>query len=119
MGDRRNVIVTASDTAEAQVALYTHWSGSELPQTVASALDRARDRWDDPTYLTRVIFSEMIKGDVESTTGYGIEAILPGSENYCEADPGYDLYVDVKAQTVYDGDETTYSFERFVEAHRE
>jgi hypothetical protein len=126
MGDRRNVIVTASDTAEAQVALYTHWSGSELPQTVASALDRARDRWDDPTYLTRVIFSEMIKAEssddvieaLMSTTGLGIEAILPGSENYCEASPGYDLYVDVKAQTVYDGDETTYSFERFVEAYR-
>ena len=126
MGDRRSVIVTESDTAEAQVVLYTHWSGSALPDTVAAALDRARDRWDDPTYLTRAIFSEMIRVEnpddvieaLMSTTGLGIEAILAGSEDYCEASPGYDLYVDVKAQTVYDGDETTYSFERFCEAHR-
>ena len=126
MGDRRNVIVAESDKAEAHVALYTHWSGSELPDTVAAALDRARDRWDDPTYLTRAIFSEMIRVEnpddviegLMSTTGLGIEPILAGSENYCEASPGYDLFVDVKAQTVYDGDDTTYSFEGFVKAHR-
>lgn len=36
------------------------------------ALRRGRDRWGDPSYLTRVIFSEMIQDEVFEVTGFGI-----------------------------------------------
>lgn len=122
MGDRRNVVVEFTNGTS--VALYTHWAGSDLPQTLAKALDRGRSRWDDPTYLTRMIFSEMIAaeagddviGVLMSETGFGIEPIPTGSDSYCEADPGYDLVVSLADKTVYDGDGTVYSFEGYVKA---
>jgi hypothetical protein len=121
MGDSRNIVVHGS--AEADVVLYTHWGGSELPQTLAKALGRGRGRWDDAPYLTRMIFCEMIAAEagddvvaaLMSETGLGIEAV-PTEWDGIE---GTDLYVDVAAQTVYDGDETTYSFDRYVETYRE
>ena len=110
MGDRRNVVVEFDN--ETSVALYTHWSGSELPQTLASALLRGQDRWTDPTYLTRIIFSEMIRDSVMDTTGYGIEPIPYGSIHYCEASPGYDITVDIANQSVTLGGKV-YSFAVF------
>lgn len=111
MGDRRNIIVEFSD--ELSVALYTHWAGSDAPQTLANALSRGQGRWNDPTYLTRIIFSEMIKDEVLEETGYGIEPFKTGTTNYCEASPGYDIVVNVERQQV-GWDETWYSFEHFV-----
>ncbi len=126
MGDRRSIVISENDRAEANVVLYSHWSGSELPEILARALDRSRERWLDAPYLTRVIFSQMLADHnpedliegVMGTTGFGIEAILPGSDKYTESDPEYDLFVSVDDQTVYDGNETTYSFEGFVGAYR-
>jgi hypothetical protein len=112
MGDRRNVVVKHDQ--ERAVALYTHWGGSDLPATLANALKRGESRWDDSTYLTRIIFSEMIQREVLSETGYGIEPLSsPDSSDYCEASPGYDLFVDVPARNVYVG-ENVYSFEGYV-----
>lgn len=126
MGDRRSIVVSAGDKAEAHVVLYSHWSGGELPQILARALDRSTSRWDDAPYLTRVIFCQMLADHnpedliegVMGTTGFGIEAILPGSDEYTEANQEIDLFVDVERQTVYDGDETVYSFEGFARAYR-
>ena len=114
MGDRRNVVVVFDD--ENSVALYSHWGGSDLPETLASALSRGTGRWTDPTYLTRIIFSEMIEGDVKGETGYGIEPIRTGSSHYCEASPGYDLLVDAREGTV-EVDGKTFTFDAFVKAH--
>jgi hypothetical protein len=47
--------------ATAGVYLYGHWSGTDSPLSVRAALIRAKDRWDDGSYLTRVIFCEMLK----------------------------------------------------------
>lgn len=98
MGDRRNVVVEFPN--DLSVALYTHWDGTNLPETVAKALTRGKDRWNDAPYLTRIIFSEMVQGSVLDTTGYGIEPIMTGSVNYTEANPGYDLVVSVNRQMV-------------------
>lgn len=115
MGDRRNVIV--QHDKDNSVALYTHWSGSELPQTLARALDRGRGRWNDGTYLTRIVFSEMVKDEILGETGFGIEPIRTGATNYCEASPGYDLILDLPSQRVVH-DDTTYDFETFVSAFK-
>lgn len=127
MGDRRSIIVSEGKDAEAEVVLYTHWSGEELPTILRKALDRARDRWDDTPYLARVIFCQMLADwnpddlieGVMGTTGFGIEATIPGSMEYTEANPETDIYVNTSDQTVYDGDGTVYSFEGYVKAYRE
>lgn len=43
---------------------------------VRSALRRGQDRWDDEPYLARIIFSELIRDDIEGETGYGISTYL-------------------------------------------
>lgn len=99
------------------VALYTHWSGSHMRETLAAALDRGRGRWGDATYLTRIIFSEMIQSDVLGETGYGIEPMQTGSTSYCEARPGYDLIVSADYSTVQgdnDGTGEVLDFEDFI-----
>jgi hypothetical protein len=66
MGDRGQVFI--KDTG---VYLYTHWGASELCDVVQDAMKR-KQRWNDPEYLTRIIFSEMIKKEIDEETGYGI-----------------------------------------------
>lgn len=71
MGDRGQVII--SECGES-ITLYSHWSGSELPQTVAKALGSTagRNRAQDAPYLTRIIFDTMTEGEHGGETGYGI-----------------------------------------------
>ena len=73
MGDRANIKIEAED--EEPIFLYTHWNGYCLPETLQGALAR-KERWDDSQYLTRIIFSEMIKADILDEGGYGISTIV-------------------------------------------
>jgi len=95
MGDRGNIII------DEKIYLYSHWSGSSLMSILKSALKRGVTRWDDRPYLIRVIFSEMIKDDINGTTGYGID--------YEYGDGGTDINVNTRQQTV-DG----VTFEEFI-----
>lgn len=76
MGDRANVYI--KDSATEGVFLYTHWGGDELPEVVREALDSdaGRGRWNDGSYLARIVFCRMVKGDEASATGYGISSRL-------------------------------------------
>ena len=74
MGDRGQVQLVSQ--GDPDIYLYTHWGATNLPGVVADALVRGRDRWGDDEYLNRVIFSEMIQGNVLSNTGYGIGTSL-------------------------------------------
>ena len=80
MGDRANiVVVNHRHGSEGQkpplVYLYTHWSGSELPEILRLALSRNL-RWDDEQYLARIIFDQMTAGSQGEETGFGISAAL-------------------------------------------
>jgi len=66
MGDRAQVLIE-----DEGVYLYTHWEGSKLENTVKRAIGK-RQRWNDPEYLARIIFDEMIGDDQGNETGYGI-----------------------------------------------
>ena len=68
MGDRGNIVVKDGKSV---IWLYTHWDGFTIEDVLRAALKR-RVRWDDPSYLTRIIFCEMVKDDPAGTTGYGI-----------------------------------------------
>jgi hypothetical protein len=107
MGDRANVYIHEGDTPG--VYLYAHWSGSDLPGDVKTALSY-RERWDDMPYLTRIVFSTMT-GNVFSTTGYGIDTrIGDGADRIVD--------IDVSAQTVhvkgFNGDTKPVSFTEYI-----
>ena len=68
MGDRGQVLIK-----DEGVYLYTHWGASGLVDTVKNALAH-KERWDDPEYLARIIFCEMV-GEADAlagSTGFGI-----------------------------------------------
>jgi hypothetical protein len=107
MGDRANVCVKGWGN-EGDVFLYTHWTGTELPQIVQTALAR-RERWDDNSYLTRIIFCEMVKGDEDGSTGYGISATVGDGDDRV-------LVVDPNTETLWrEGrEDSPISFEQYV-----
>ena len=81
MGDRANVYIHQDD--EPGVYLYTHWTGTELPQTVRASLisPRGQARIDDIAYLTRIIFEDMLDGSFGTETGYGIATYAPDGDD--------------------------------------
>ena len=84
MGDRGNIQIqqplVGEASGEASIFFYTHWRGSEICQVLAKALDDNRDAWNNPDYLTRMIFNEL-QGDDRSNKGFGISV--------SEIDPEY------------------------------
>lgn len=103
MGDRGNIIVKDSDST---VYLYTHWTGSDLPEVIKSGLVRGKDRWDDGSYLARILFCEMVKGQEMDTTGFGISSVM--------GDGGTDIIVNIDDQTVVEDGDPPIPFEEFV-----
>lgn len=70
MGDRANLTLKYRNGGEVNV--YVHWHGSALPIILAKALAR-KERWDDESYLARIIISEIAKAvGVDDSTGMGI-----------------------------------------------
>jgi hypothetical protein len=105
MGDRGNVIVKDGDE---QVCLYTHWGATELPETLRRALKR-RARWNDGSYLCRIIFCEMVDiNQWKEETGFGISQTLGDGHNKV-------ITVDVKSQTVKINSKEPVSFNDFCE----
>lgn len=87
MGDRRNVVVKYPNGQS--IYFYTHHRGEDLPRVVAEGLNAGRGRWDDPSYLARIIFSTMTAGN-DISTGYGISTELQDT-NY----PFEEVYVEL------------------------
>jgi hypothetical protein len=79
MGDRGNIVLDFG--SERFIYLYTHWQGSHLAQILRAALSRGRDRWGDPSYLARIVFSEMIRDEVLEVTGFGLSPHLTDNEH--------------------------------------
>jgi len=106
MGDRANVLVKSSD---GNVYLYTHWGGSELPQVVRRALAK-KWRWDDASYLARIIFCEMLGlSNFDKETGFGISPIIGDGENRV-----IEIDVDRQSVTIYP---TTMTFPEFIKSN--
>jgi len=81
MGDRGNICVHFDKDKE--VYLYTHWEGSEIKEILHRALSSeiGKNRWDDPAYLTRIIFCEMVgEKNFRGETGFGISTFICDNE---------------------------------------
>lgn len=71
MATRSNIRLTYPD--KNKVVFYQHWDGDNLSDILKAALKRGMGRWNDPAYLARIIFSEMVKDDIDGLTGFGIQ----------------------------------------------
>ena len=107
MGDRGNVVFKYEDGNK--IYFYSHWGGSGLKETVRKALIRAKGedgvvgsssgnngRWEDESYLARIVFCQMLKEEgasFEDLTGFGIAPYEVDNEHPL-------VVVDTKAQTV-------------------
>jgi len=94
---------------ESPIYLYSHWGASELIKNLQIAMQRNL-RWDDPSYLARIIFCQMVKDDLDGETGYGIDT-------YLHSDIWRLLIVDCENQLIIINDRDTeakhYSFQNF------
>ena len=70
MGERGNICMVQEDGNK--IYFYTHWSVYELEKVVKSALIRGKSRWDDESYLARIVFNELTKGQEMDESGFGI-----------------------------------------------
>lgn len=98
MGDRANIVIKQPESID-RIYLYTHWSGSELPEIVREALNspEGRARWSDHAYLTRVLFCTLTReaeANNQRETGYGISTAPPDNDGYPF------IVIDVEAQTI-------------------
>jgi len=109
MGDRG--LVKMVSEGEPSLNFYTHWGASSLPTTVADGLARGVARWNDYSYLNRIVFSEMIQHEVLDETGYGI------SVGEIDHDAWRIVTIDHVAKTVEVSDiPKVWSFEDYVAA---
>tara|TARA_Y100000310_G_scaffold329677_1_gene399967 strand:- start:1566 stop:1934 length:369 start_codon:yes stop_codon:yes gene_type:complete len=98
---------------ESPVVLYTHWGANDMLSNLKTVLKR-KERWNDPPYLSRMIFCQMIKGEERDSTGYGIM-----TNNICDAEK--EIVVDCDRQEIIvKGKESnmTYTFSEFVDYHQ-
>ena len=109
MGMRQNVAIKYSDGNK--IYFYSHWDGesnrntSPLADKVRTALNR-KLRWDDESYLARIIFCEIVKEHIDEETGFGIQPY--------EVDPEFPtIEIDMAKQTV-----NGLPFQRFIDIGR-
>jgi hypothetical protein len=72
MSESSNIVIEETNAVFSQrIYLYGHWMGEESIQVVWDTLTRYR-RWDDQPYFTRMLFSRMVRDDIDGELGYGI-----------------------------------------------
>lgn len=81
MGARVNFIFIEDESAigepaSPKVVLYSHWGADTWEVDLACALSVAEPRWDDPSYATRIVISNLIGEQWKSEIGFGIYATM-------------------------------------------
>lgn len=97
MGDRRIVVLEFPEEFGADLALYTHWGGSQAEDAVETitASKEFRARAGDPTYQARIFVDQFTKDARDQETGYGVFPVLKGSDptRFAEDEYGTPLVV--------------------------
>jgi hypothetical protein len=77
MGDRAMAEIKTTDGS---LYVYTHWGGECLPDMARCAIQKAKSRWDDESYATRIIVDQLIKENRDEETGAGL-MLKPNAED--------------------------------------
>ena len=117
MGARINFVFKDYERAigepKSYITLYSHWGETRWREDLAVALDKARGRWDDPSYGIRIVVSQLIGDQWNKETGYGLFTSVDGEDL-----GDFTVVLDFINQTVNDtGNE--HSFDSFVEYQQE
>jgi hypothetical protein len=70
MGDRANFGFVQPNGNT--IVLYGHWAGDGMLGQLADAVIKARPRWNDPAYATRIAISQLVGDQWNSETGWGL-----------------------------------------------
>jgi hypothetical protein len=79
MGDRANFGFRQEDGSI--IFLYGHWAGEGMLNTLATAIHKARPRWTDESYATRICISQIIGNEWNEETGWGISTTFGDNEH--------------------------------------
>ena len=104
MGNRANFVFV--DGAGDSIVLYGHWAGHNMLSNLAEAVFKARPRWNDSSYATRITISQMIGDQWNSETGWGL------SVNEISDNEHKIAIIDFDQQTFSLHEEDTHSNER-------
>ena len=104
MGDRGIVKLVFENSS--QICIYSHWEGSNLVSLVREAIAK-KWRWDDPTYLARIIVDYVTKSGRDKEDSWG----LATSENDCDGTVAIVVYL---ARNTVNWDGIERSFESFL-----
>lgn len=91
------------------IYFYSHWKGDRLAEMVQRALKREK-RWDDESYLARIVFCELVKGQESEETGFGISPYIIE-----EGSPLVIIQPSIQSVIV---DKTKYTFAEFIRLER-
>ena len=101
----------APKSDERPVVLYTHWGAKRMLNDLVTALEK-KERWNDAAYLSRMIFCEMVRDNLHSTTGFGIM-----TDNALDTEE--EIIVDIDRQEVIrkrtGHDNQTFTFEELID----
>jgi hypothetical protein len=111
MGDR--IVYSIKQDKDLSVNLYSHWGGYGRFVDLARALKAAEPRWNDTSYATRIIVSQLIGDQWDEETGFGLWA--SNSDGAYGGDHP-DIIIDLINKTVED-ETGTHSFESFISYH--
>ena len=111
MGDR--IVYSIKQDKDLSVNLYSHWGGYDRFNDLARALQAAEPRWNDGSYATRIIISQLIGDNWNQELGFGIWA--SNSDGAYGGDHP-DITIDLINKTVED-ETGTHSFEDFINYH--
>lgn len=71
MGDRANFVFVQPNGES--IVLYGHWAGHNMLANLADAVAKARPRWGDSSYATRIAISQMVADQWDMETGWGLQ----------------------------------------------
>ena len=103
MGDRANFGFVQPNGNT--IVLYGHWAGHQMLANLAEAVFKARARWGDSSYATRIAISQMVADDWNSETGWGLHVNEIGDNEHKIA------IVDFNQQTFSLHEEAPHSFD--------
>ena len=114
MGDR--IVYTIRQDKDLSVNLYSHWGGYDRFNALAKAIKAAEPRWNDSSYCTRIIVSQLIGDHWNDELGFGLWASNETGGYYGGDHP--DIVIDLVNKTVED-ETGIHSFDSFINYHTE